>query len=321
MTFSDIVGHTATVTLLQRVIASGKVAHAYLFCGPDGCGKRTVARAFVSTLFCNSGATDACAACPTCRKLAAGSHPDLHGIEPDGTYIKIEQVRTLQREMSLRPYEAPRKACIIDGADRFHPAAANALLKTLEEPPGNAIMILVSNNPAAVLPTIVSRCQQVNFQGLATQTIEEALCRQGIARETAAVAATLADGSLTQALSLSDGDMLAGREPLCRSVTTLTLKDMATLFTTAEHLSADKERLPRLLDLLASFYRDVLLMLAGSGEVTNQDLIPLLTDIAGRSTTAGVTTRLERIMETRQALQRNVNTRLAIDRLLINLAA
>lgn len=321
MTFSDIVGHTATVTLLQRVIASGKVAHAYLFCGPDGCGKRTMAKAFVNALFCGSGTTDACAACPACRKLAAGSHPDLHYLEPDGTYIKIEQVRTLQREMSLRPYEAPRKACIIDGADRFHPAAANALLKTLEEPPGNAIMILVSSNPAAVLPTIVSRCQQVNFRGLATHAIEEALCRQGVPNETAAVAATLADGSLTRALLLSDGDVLAGREPLCRSVATLSLRDMATLFTTAEQLSADKERLPRLLDLMASFYRDVLMMLAGNGEVTNHDLLPLLTDIAGRSTAAEVSARLERIMETRQALQRNVNTRLAIDRLLINLAA
>ena len=267
MTFSDIVGHTATVTLLQRVIASGKVAHAYLFCGPDGCGKRTMAKAFVNALFCGSGTTDACAACPACRKLAAGSHPDLHYLEPDGAYIKIEQVRTLQREMSLRPYEAPRKACIIDGADRFHPAAANALLKTLEEPPGNAIMILVSSNPAAVLPTIVSRCQQVNFQGLATHAIEEALCRQGVPNETAAVAATLADGSLTRALLLSDGDVLAGREPLCRSVATLSLRDMATLFTTAEQLSADKERLPRLLDLMASFYRDVLLMLAGATAV------------------------------------------------------
>ncbi len=320
MTFAGIVGHAGTVALLQRVIASRKVAHAYLFCGPDGCGKRSVATAFVSALFCGSGDTDSCTACPSCRKLAAGSHPDLHTLEPDGTYIKIEQVRGLQRELSLRPYEAPRKACIIDGADRFHPAAANALLKTLEEPPGNAIMILVSSNPAAVMPTIVSRCQQVNFQGLASQTIEDALARQGIPPETAAVAAALANGSLSKALQLSDGDVLTGRETLCRSVATLSLRDVATLFATAEQIAADKERLPQLLDLLSGFYRDVLLMLTGGNEVINHDLLPLLTEIAGRSSTEEISARLERIGETRQALQRNVNARLAIDRLLINLA-
>ncbi len=321
MTFADVVGHGATVALLQRVIASRKVAHAYLFCGPDGCGKRSVATAFVGALFCENGTDDSCSACPSCRKLATGSHPDLHLLEPDGTFIKIEQVRGLQRELSLRPYEAPRKACIIDGADRFHPAAANALLKTLEEPPGNAIMILVSSNPAAVLPTIVSRCQPVTFQGLASQTIEEALGRQGIPRETAAVAAALSNGSLTRALELSDGDVLAGRETLCRSVATLSCSDVATLFATAEQIAADKERLPRSLDLLAGFYRDVLVLLAGGGELVNLDLLPLLTEVAGRSTMAEVTARLERIGETRQALQRNVNPRLAIDRLFIHLAA
>ena len=143
MSFSRIIGYDRNISLLRRALATGKLSHAYLFNGIDNSGMKEVAIALVEAIFCNG--TDGCGACPSCRKIAGLRHPDLHLVQPDGAFIKIDQIRELQKELSYRPFEAPKKACIIEDADRMNPSAANAFLKTLEEPPGDAILILIDN--------------------------------------------------------------------------------------------------------------------------------------------------------------------------------
>lgn len=161
MPFTGIAGHSVPLATISKILGSGRIAHAYLFSGPEGIGKKKVALAFIEALFC--GKAEGCGHCISCRKIQSGNHPDIHTLEPDGQFIKVDQVRSLQKELSFRPYEAPRKVCIIDGADRFNQSSGNSLLKTLEEPPGNALMILLAANIDSVLPTIRSRCQQISF--------------------------------------------------------------------------------------------------------------------------------------------------------------
>jgi DNA polymerase III subunit delta' len=319
MSFGEIVGHERNIAVLQRILASHKLAHAYLFAGIDGCGKKKTALAFIGAAFCK--ATETCGSCPSCRKMAANSHPDLHLLEPDGAFIKIDQVRELQRELSYRPYEAPRKACIIDGADRLNPAAGNALLKTLEEPPGNALIILLATSIDNVLPTIRSRCQGLFFQGIPEQMIRDYLGRQGVAAETAQVSAALADGSLAKALDLSSADFMAERTTLLSSVSGVTLTRIADLFAIAEKFDKDRESAIQSMDLLLSFWRDLLQLRSGSDAVTNRDLLPLLEREAANRSQRDIMGQIGLITNTRRALQRNANVRLALDVLLMNLAA
>ena len=318
MPFGDIVGQDSAVGALRRALATRRTAHAYLFSGVEGCGKRRTALAFVEAIFC--GREDGCGGCASCRKVANMQHPDLHVVEPDGAFIKIDQVRELQRQLAYRPFEAPLKAYIIDEADRLNPAAGNALLKTLEEPPGNALLILVTANLGGVLPTILSRCQQLGFRPLAQQTIEDYLERQGTDGETAALAASLAGGSLGKALALAGESAIEERSAFLDRVAALTLRDTAPLFAAAEELAGDKEKTLTLLQLLTTFLRDALLLQGGSEEIVNRDLLPLIRREAGRFTTQRLLARLEAVAEAERALARNVNARLAIEVLFMRLA-
>jgi DNA polymerase-3 subunit delta' len=318
MPFADIVGQESAVGALRRALATGRTAHAYLFSGVEGCGKRKTALAFVEAVFC--GRDEGCGSCPSCRKVANIQHPDLHVIEPDGAFIKIDQVRELQRQLSYRPFEAPLKACIIDEADRLNPAAGNALLKTLEEPPGKALLILVTANIGGVLPTILSRCQQLGFRPLSQHTIEEYLQRQGTGADAAALAASLAGGSLAKALSLAGESAIEERSAFLDRVAALTLRDTLPLFAAAEELASDKEKTLTLLQLLTTFLRDVLLFQGGSEEIVNRDLLPLIRRESSRFTPQRLLARLEAVAEAERALLRNVNLRLTLEVLFMRLA-
>lgn len=201
MPFHDVIGQARAVLFLQRAVTTGRVAHAYLFTGPAGVGKRAAALALAQALNCQQVSSfefrvpglksgicnlqqhsdtqhptpntqhpespnDGCGECRACRNIANGQHPDVQMIEPDGATVKIEQIRTLEADAALVPYEAQWKVFILNNAERMTEAAANALLKTLEEPARNTVFVLLTSTVAALLPTIVSRCQAVTFSPL-----------------------------------------------------------------------------------------------------------------------------------------------------------
>lgn len=318
MSFADIVGQDGNIAILQRSLASGRIAHAYLFDGIEGCGKKKTALALVAALFCEQG--KGCGSCPPCHKIALLQHPDLHLIEPDGAFIKIDQIRELQRELSLRPFEAPRKACIIEAADRLNPASGNALLKTLEEPPGHALLVLLTANIGGVLPTILSRCQQLHFPALPETLIADFLRNRGSTPEMAGIAASLAGGSLTKAIEIGAEETLASRKHFLEQMTAFSLKEIAPLFAAAEELATDRETALEKLELLTAFLRDVLHLQGGMQEVVNTDLFPLLRREADKRSAVSTMERIERVVETRYAIQRNVNLRLALEVLFMRLA-
>lgn len=319
MPFDEIAGHTNAIFNIRRILKSGRVAHAYLFSGPEGIGKKKVATAFIEALFCETGA--GCGSCISCRKIASGNHPDIHSLEPDGQFIKVDQVRALQKDLAYRPYEAPRKACIIDGADRFNPSSGNSLLKTLEEPPGNALIILLASNIEAVLPTIRSRCQQVTFSGVPADEISAYLERTGIDHDSARVAASLADGSIAKATSLCSEELMAERADVIARACSLSGKNMIDLFAFGELFDKDREKTLKSLEILTGFWRDMLHLASGSCDVVNSDLSTLLERETCRRSTEALLRDIENLGKTRQAILRNANVRLSMDVLGMQLGA
>lgn len=318
MSFSQIIGYDRNISLLSRALATGKLSHAYLFHGIDSSGMLQTAVALIEAIFCNG--TDGCGECPSCRKVAGLRHPDLHHLQPDGAFIKIDQIRELQKELSYRPFEAPKKACIIEAADKMNISAANAFLKTLEEPSGNAILILITTHVDAVLPTVLSRCQQLRFPSLPAETIASQLREKGVDEDSARIAAALAEGSAERAQEIVEGDWLQSRKFLLEKIANLSPEEIIPLFAAAEEEAKDKESAIHLVDLLNVFWRDVLLTRTGSTEIVNTDLFPLIRDISDRNSLESVMEKLERISLTRQALKRNVNPRLAAEVLFMGLA-
>jgi len=322
MNFARILGHERQKDILRRALASGRLAHAYLFEGAEGIGKRLTALALVRGIFCQEGS--GCGECPSCRKIDHNNHPDLHLVEPDGTSIKIEQVRALQKDLSFRPLEAPRRVCVIDGADRLNPAAGNALLKTLEEPGGKALLILLTARPEAVLSTIRSRCQRLPFARLPQAAVKKVLLDMVDGREHEAhVLAALSEGSFKKALGKDRDLFLEQRKELLKSVTALSSGSIIPLFDLAASLNEEKERLPEILEIFQAFYRDLLLMHHGAADedLVNVDLLEKIHRVSARETIPSLLRKLDALAACRRQLERNVNRQLAMEVLLLRLAA
>ena len=321
MKLSEIIGQERVVDALRRSIAAGRVAHAYLFEGVAGCGRRTTALALIQTLFCSAAVHgDACGVCPSCRKMAAGTHPDIQRLEPlpDKRDITIEQVRELQQALALRPFEAGRKACLIEPAERMSQGAANALLKTLEEPPGHAVMILLSTQADLLLPTIRSRCQHLRFSPLDRDALTELLVRDGLERQRALELAALADGSLEQARLLDNDDAGTVRSELLQVLSRVNGSSIATIFDSAEQLAGTRDETLTVYGLLIALLRDMLLIRSNAaGQVANHFLIDALQAEAVRFAPDRLVEALELALATRRAVQGNVNPKLSLERFLL----
>lgn len=323
MPFADILGHDRIVEVLRRSLRSGKTAHSYLFEGIPGSGRKKTALTLIQALFCTALPDDACGVCPSCRRIEGGNHPDIHVIAPlpDKRDISIEQLREMQHVLSLRPYEAPRKACIIDPAERMSTGAANSLLKTLEEPPGNALIILLTENAGMLLPTVRSRCQLIRFAPLSPEHVASLLEQGGMPADTAALVAPMSGGSVQRALELDNEALVQRREAVLSRIAQLNINQIATVFDAAEELSGNREATLELLDMLLSFFRDAVHLGAGSSDIVNRSNRGAIESIAARRSFPRNLELLERIHETRRDVQRNANSKLALDHLFMIMAA
>lgn len=322
MTFASIIGHDRQKDLLRRALASDRLSHAYLFEGPSGVGKRLMALALARAIFCQQGT--GCGDCAACRKVDHHNHPDLHFVEADGSSIKIEQIRSMQKELSYRPLEAPKKICVIDDAEKLNLAAGNALLKTLEEPTANTLIIMLTAQPDALLVTIRSRCQRLPFARIERKRLMEVLCEQLAIDETEAhILASLANGSFKKALGKDRDLYIEGRRDLLKTLTGLSPGSVLPLFDFAEKLAQDKEFLPEILEIFQAFYRDLLLYHYGrsESELVNIDLMSKIHRVASGESTSSLLGKLTALDKTRRQLARNVNRQLAVEVLLMRLVA
>ena len=322
MSFAEIAGHERVLETLRRSVRCGKLPHAYIFEGSPGTGRKKTALALVQAVFCRAGLEDACGECPSCRKVINGNHADIHFVEPlpDKKDISIDQLRELQRELSLRPYEAVRKVCLMEPAERMNRFSANSFLKTLEEPPGNALLILLTENADMLLPTIRSRCQLIRFAPLSTELIVSLLEKRGVDTATAALTAPMAAGSMMRALELDNEALVERRDLLLKHLEALKPDRIGTIFDASEQLSGNREENLEMLDMLLSFVRDMIHIIVGRKDIINKDIYDQLELLSAGSSLGESLALADEIFKIRRSIFNNANAKLALDILFMKMA-
>lgn len=260
MSFKDIKGQDTPIAQLKQAFLHSAIPGAYLFTGEEGVGKHLTAFNLAKAINCSSGSFEPCEACPSCLKINKRQHPDVHFIESqDLEAIKIDDIRGLKKDIALRPYEAKKKVFIINDAHNLTADAANALLKVLEEPPGNSLIILVSAKPALLFKTIISRCQILRFNPLDRGRLE------GILKDDYRVGDSLAhflayfcEGKIGLALRLKDTDILKEKNEIIDAF--LISRKSAIL---ESPYMQDKLKLRKSLNMLAAWFRDIYLVKIG----------------------------------------------------------
>ncbi len=345
MPFSEVIAQDRAVGSLQAALRRGTLHHAYLFGGPAGVGKGTAARLLAQAVNCTGAAPapaaapgaypeDPCGTCASCRKVAKGSHPDVTILaeervmakagrwEPKGgrtpsKEIVVDQVRDLvDHRLAMRRFEGRRRVVVIDPADAMNVQAQNALLKTLEEPPDDTTLVLVASAPDALLPTIKSRCLRVAFAPLPQAVIEERLVKAGHQAGSARLAASLSGGSLGRALELDDDTLASRRESLLR-VAALGPEDAGAWVAFARDHGEDREAAAELGELLLVWWRDVLAVQAGGGELALADLAEATRRTAAALSPAEALRRRALVERLLISLRQNATAPLALERLLI----
>lgn len=320
ITFSDIVGNQQQLETLRQSLEKDRLHHAYLFLGPEGVGKRTLALSLAMAVQCLENVGDSCGGCANCVQVRKGHHPDVRLLEPlpGKKEISIQQIRELARELNFHPFSGKKKIAILDPATLMNASAQNALLKTLEEPPGESLLILISTGTGGLLPTLLSRCFRLSFSPLPVELVTTFLVTQkGIKLEQAEILATMTMGSVGKAIKLEAEDFLEKRKIWAEKISSLHQGNYRGGLTLAEEIAGTREESLEFVDWLEGWYRDILLYrVTGSLQgICNLDLEKNIKDQAELY-------KLDRILflsahtgRTRARVQRNVNRRMALENL------
>jgi DNA polymerase III subunit delta' len=319
-----IIGHEWAVRLLERSLELETLAQSFLFLGPPRVGKSTLALALARAINC-TGEVKPCGVCRSCRLIAAGKHPDVRLIEGgEVRAILIDQVRSLQHEAALSPVEARRRVTVLSDFQGATTEAANCLLKTLEEPPRQVVLILTATQQSRLLPTIVSRCQPFWMRPPSGPQIADGLqALYGVEPTAATHLARLAGGRVGWAVEAArDGELLAERTEQVGRLAEVLHSDTLARLRLAKALSARPDDLPGLLDVWAGWWRDLLLQRTGCPElIAAEDVGGQVAKTAASLSPEALWAGLKAIGETRRQLDANANPRLALEVLFLNLGS
>ncbi|MBN1937553.1 MAG: DNA polymerase III subunit delta' [Anaerolineae bacterium] len=319
----SVVGHEWAVELLSRSIASEQISHAYLLTGLSRIGKTTLARALAQALNCQRADSKAppCGICRSCQLARTNKHPDIQVIEPVQNHIRIEVLRALQNTAALSPVEGRYRVFVISQIDAATPSAVNCLLKTLEEPPARVIMVLTADRVEAVLPTIVSRCQVINLRPLPVGQVTQDLVERGVDPSQARLLGRLSQGRIGWAFAAADSpQFLEQRDRILDKLIDLNAATYTARFDYAEQLSKKAEQVPQILEILGSWWHDVLMLAAGSmTPVTNIDRQAQLEQWAARVSVQAATAMLRSVNQTAWQVDHNANLRLALEVLMLDM--
>lgn len=329
MSFKDIIGQEKPKEILLRSIKEYRVFSSYLFWGKEGIGKKLTALEFAKTINCwnRSDNLEACESCLSCRKINKLCSPDLTIIEPVKDTISINQIRELQYQVNLKPMESKKKFYIIDQADKMTLEAENCLLKTIEEPPGEVIIILICNHPDYLLPTIVSRCQLLNFNTLSTINLKEVISTQNqieLEADRIELICRLAEGSVGKALKLiSQKEFLRKREKIINLLSYISPQryDLQSFNQLKEILSGDTDQLEAVLEVILFWYHDILLAqdLSLHKYIFNIDKLAILKEKSKLYSIEMLRNIIEYLGQIREYVKRNVNRQILSDRLYLKL--
>jgi DNA polymerase-3 subunit delta' len=322
--FKDIVGQDHPLSFLKNALSIGQLPHAFLFLGIDGIGKTSTAMALAQALNCEQRGPDqdACGQCRSCRRFAGGNHPDFQVISPDSEsaqpQIKIEQIRELRRQLGFRPLAGQWRVVLVKPAEAMNEPAANALLKTLEEPPQGNLLILTAVSEANLLPTIVSRCRKLTFAPLPPALVVlELIRRRGLDEPQARLAAAITCGSLGQALQLELAELLEQRDQAVAVLAKLQGGTASEILDWAAASSKKNPGLERFFQLAYLWYRDLLALQCGApaAGLVNQDRLEVLTRDLQGNTPEAIFSRIDALSQARRHLRGNLNVELTLDRL------
>lgn len=346
--FESILGQEKPIRLLKTLLQNETIPHALLFLGIEGVGKKSTAmatamavncmghgdnnlfnektvRARLSTIQKITTKSGICGCCRSCSKIKSGNHPDIILIEPTGSFIRINQIRNLCNTLAMKPYEARLRVVIINDAQAMNPAAGNALLKMLEEPPDRTVLILTAVHTSDLLPTIVSRCQHIRFSPIPHNHIEALLVeKQGASYDDAKIIATLANGSISKAISMmrqiSKINWIKRRAWLLNSVETLSLMPVSSRLAFAENLSKNKVVLAESLEVIKSWFRDLVICKFNPEQIINKDLGEKIQLNSKKLAVASLLSKIDDIHLAQKNIQANANLRLTLEVLIMRLA-
>ncbi len=331
----QVVGQTKAVSLFQRSLEREAVAHAYLLVGPPHVGKMTLALDLAKALNCEASEPP-CGVCDSCQKIALAKHADVQiiGLTRDGNSaetkprveISIDQIRQMQHSASLPPFEGRCKVFIIDGAELLSNEAANCLLKTLEEPVGKIIFVLLTTNERLLPATVISRCQRLELPPLAATEVEATLnSRWGVEPQRARLLARLSHGCLGWALSAAhNGGLLERRAERMDRLLNVIDADCEERFAYATQLAAQFSQsrglVQEILDLWLDYWRDLLLIKAGCDDtITNADMLATLVDQAKGYSLVQIKGFINSLQAAEEQLRQNANPRLVLEVLMLSI--
>ena len=323
MVFKDISGHEKQIHVLRQTITGNRIPHAYLFYGMAGVGKRSTAQVFAKAVNCETGEGDACGCCSSCIKADHGNHPDLKIVEPSGQSIRIQDIRDIQHQIAFRPLDGGRRVFILIDAEKMNSTAANALLKTLEEPTRSNILILISSRPYQLPLTVLSRCQPLRFNPLGRETVERYLReRLRVPADPARLLAASSGGSIGRAIEMNDEDYLSLRNQVLEQITALQGGDPLSLYGVIQAFGQQRKDILERLDMLKVCFRDALVYreTGVTDYLSNQDRATEIQSIARAHTTAGLLKNIQAVDLAGRAIDQNANKSLTLEAMMVRLA-
>ncbi len=320
-----MIGHEWAVDLLAEHVAQRRERHAYLITGPQGVGKKTLALRFAEALNCTKPPAPGqqCRQCSTCKRIEGMQHPDLSVVEAEheGEVLRIDQVRELQHKLSLAPYEARYRVALLLRFEEAHTNAANAMLKTLEEPPPQVVVILTARSAESLLPTIVSRCEVLKLRPLSVdETAKGMQVIKGVPAEIAEVLAHISGGRPGYAMRLFEQPrLLEQRHAWLQDLVELLASSRGDRFAFAKQRVDNKEELRNELQVWLTFWRDTLIFAAGvTDPITNLDYSVCIQKLADKIGLHNARFHVNSVESTLDRIDRNVNPRLALEVLLMD---
>ena len=341
--FESLINQERPIRILTTLLRNGALPHALLFTGTEGVGKQDAAVALAMACNCRqenpefhaenrsvadpanscdtSVSVKACGVCKSCRKIAAGNHPDIIRIKPKGPFIKIDQIRALLQTLAMKPYEAMTRFAILSEAQAMNAAASNALLKILEEPPSRSMLVLIATRKSDLLPTIVSRCQHVGFNPIPDEKIAAWLKnKHGLEQQAADILAVMANGSFSRAQMMVKNNWLQRRKWVIEEMAHLSLQPISHLFALAEKLSKEKEALAQSLEIIKVWFRDLIINQYDAGKIINRDVADKIETASQKNNLSDLLSKVDAVQKTQNRLAANTNLRLTLESLLIELA-
>ena len=321
MRFEEIYGHEKPIAILKSAMAKDRIAHAYLFYGMDGIGKKTAASVFARALNCG-GLDPPCDACASCRKAEHNNHPNIITVQAEGQFIKIGAVKEIQARMTFRPREG-RRIFILREADRMNAAAANALLKTLEEPSADNILLLTTARSHALPMTILSRCQHLRFSPLPPEEVARFLREKEVLETAAAeILAASSGGSIGRAVEMNREDYLAQRNAILELLAEDNPEDLLKRLAFAGRFGTEREEILERLRILRNGYRDGLVLRETEEKerLMFRDRAGVIEAVAGRLSGRDLLRNIAAVDAAMSAIAQNANKSLTLEAMLIKLA-